>query len=1215
MIRRRFVLTPLLLLLPVIVLAWLLLTESGLHGTAALLTKASGGRLQLEQVSGRLAQQVHIGALRWQDVDIHMQVRDLDLRWSPLALLRGRLQIDTLGLGATEIETHSNEEAARLPDSLALPFRLNIATLAIGSLRVNGQLIADSASASLRAAKDRYVLESLTLRRGDLALQAQGRLAAQPPFALTLDAGLEGKVKDQAFSLVLKAGGDLNRSELALQRRTGPFNLDLQALLRPFAEQPLAALAFSTKDLDLAALIPSLPHTRISAYCRLPEAQGSLTDAPSPSAAPVTDCRFDNALAGPIDKQRLPLSQMRMRLSQQGQQLQFSALHLRHGGSILQGQADWGSAGLNVELRAQAIDLSGIHSRARPTRLHGPITISTTAGGQALHADLRDTTLALQMQLARTVERLQLEHLALKAHGASLRLHGHLDTSTQDFLAEGRFDQFNPAQFLRAAHGQLNGDFSAAGRLGESPQLRFEFALRNSRLADAPATGSGQLELAWPHVRKANLALDLGPNRARLTGAFGRPGEKLQLDIQAPKLAPYGLEGDLQARLEASGRLEALQLRGSAHSTLLRLPGQGRISKLQMTSDIGARPNDPMQLQLQFEQLDLASGEHGLRKFALDVNGSRRRHEIRLSALLDEAMPLQLAGRGGLADKARPEWQGALTQLSLAQPAAQRELRLEGEAPLLLGATRWTVGPLTLTSNNASVHLQGSAVAGRMQMAARAGKPGLGRASIELSARPLDVWQLSAQTPLQGRLQASIEDLAWFNDLLGPMWQASGRLDADVQLAGTLQLPLLNGDIRGDALGLRQLDTRMRLHQGRLRAHLRNSLLTLEEFSAQSELTAPPPALQRLLDDKGRTLIATPGRISAQGRMQVGAQHSAEAEALALEFKLDRLGVAQTPQQWLLLSGQGRLNWQQARLGMQASLGVDAAHWQLADLSRPQLSDDVVVHRAGKGDRAARHLTPWRGEVQIGLGRHFSFSGAGARGRLAGQIQVSANAQDIPRASGTVTLVDGRYEAYGQQLEIERGILNFQGLLENPALNIVALRKGLPVEAGVAITGYAQAPLVRLVSEPNVPDAEKLSWLVLGRPPEHDGNDAGVLMAAVGAIFGGQSSSATQQLKDSFGIDEISVRSGVPGQGQTMRSSVVAMGGSSAGSGQVLAVGKQLSNRLRLSYEQALGGATSLVKLTLRLSDRVSLVGTSGTDAALDVFYGFSFGGKAARHR
>src|SRR5690606_681184 len=126
-----------------------------------------------------------------------------------------------------------------------------------------------------------------------------------------------------------------------------------------------------------------------------------------------------------------------------------------------------------------------------------------------------------------------------------------LDSTTQDFVAEGRFDQFNPAQFLRAAQGRLNGNFKTSGRLGESPQLHFDFALRNSRLADAPATGGGQLDLAWPHVRKANLALDLGPNHLRLTGAFGQPGEKLRLDIQAPRLAPYGIDGDLQAKLEA----------------------------------------------------------------------------------------------------------------------------------------------------------------------------------------------------------------------------------------------------------------------------------------------------------------------------------------------------------------------------------------------------------------------------------------------------------------------------------------------------------------------------------------------------------------------------------------------------------------------------------------------------------------------------------------
>src|SRR5690606_31107480 len=175
--RRRLLLIPLFLLLPAAALAWLLLTESGLHGAASLLSKLSGGKLQLEQVSGRLGERVHIGTLRWQDVDSRMQVRDLDLRWSPLALLRGTLQIAALGLGETAIETGSSDTPARLPDSLALPLGVDISSLAVAALRINGQLIADSASASLHTTDDGYVLEHLALQRGALALQAQGTLS------------------------------------------------------------------------------------------------------------------------------------------------------------------------------------------------------------------------------------------------------------------------------------------------------------------------------------------------------------------------------------------------------------------------------------------------------------------------------------------------------------------------------------------------------------------------------------------------------------------------------------------------------------------------------------------------------------------------------------------------------------------------------------------------------------------------------------------------------------------------------------------------------------------------------------------------------------------------------------------------------------------------------------------------------------------------------
>jgi translocation and assembly module TamB len=586
---------------------------------------------------------------------------------------------------------------------------------------------------------------------------------------------------------------------------------------------------------------------------------------------------------------------------------------------------------------------------------------------------------------------------------------------------------------------------------------------------------------------------------------------------------------------------------------------------------------------------------------------------MKLMAQLDDDLPLLVAARGSFADKTTLEWTGALTQLHMDRASSQRFLHLDGEAALAIGSTHWSIGPMRLQSRQAAIKFNANAVTGKMQLALAAENPSIGRASLDLSASPADVWALSAQTPWQGKLQAAISDLAWANDLIGSPWQANGRLDADVKIAGTPQFPLINGQISGSQLGLRNLDTRMVLQNGSLRASIRDSILMLDEFNADSVLTQPPPALQRTLVDKGQSLIEKPGRISAQGRMKLGAMGPGDTEQLRLDVTLDRLGISQTPRQWLLLSGQGKLNWQQAKLGVEAKLGVDAAHWQLADLSRPQLSDDVVVHREGNTSTEVRRTTPWTGTVQVGLGRNFSFEGAGARGRLTGQVRVIASAQDLPRASGTVNLVNGRYEAYGQQLDIERGILNFQGLLENPALNILALRKGLPVEAGVEITGFAQAPRIRLVSEPNVPDTEKLSWLVLGRPPSQEGGDAGVLMAAVGAIFGNQSSSASQHIKDSFGIDEISVRSGNIGQMQAMNSRVVSMSSSSQNTGQILAVGKQLSDRLRLSYEQALGGADSLVKLTLKVTEQISVVGTSGTDAALDVFYGFSFGGAPSK--
>jgi len=84
---------------------------------------------------------------------------------------------------------------------------------------------------------------------------------------------------------------------------------------------------------------------------------------------------------------------------------------------------------------------------------------------------------------------------------------------------------------------------------------------------------------------------------------------------------------------------------------------------------------------------------------------------------------------------------------------------------------------------------------------------------------------------------------------------------------------------------------------------------------------------------------------------------------------------------------------------------------------------------------------------------------------------------------------------------------------------------------------------------------------------------------------------------------------GAPG-GRPLARGVVGGSAYAAGSGlttQIVTVGKRLSSRAHLSYEQSLDGAANIVKLTYSLSRRLSLIGRAGADNAIDLRYLFSF--------
>jgi translocation and assembly module TamB len=442
--------------------------------------------------------------------------------------------------------------------------------------------------------------------------------------------------------------------------------------------------------------------------------------------------------------------------------------------------------------------------------------------------------------------------------------------------------------------------------------------------------------------------------------------------------------------------------------------------------------------------------------------------------------------------------------------------------------------------------------------------------------------RLDNDSPLRLSANANLGSLAWVSPLLGqPGLEVDGALTLAVNGAGTVGAPTLNGSVNGDRLAVRWPDQGLRLRNGELRALLAGDTLQLQRFAFEG--------------NSGRALID--GNVRFAG---------GEA-AMNLKLVADKLEALSRPDRTVILSGQATVVRDPRRFAVEGSFKADRALVEFAPQDRPTLSDDVIVlGRANPKDAPAKKVSgaPLTIDLTADLGDDFHLRGMGADAYLAGSVHVRKVGDGPPRINGTVRTVSGTYAAYGQRLAIERGVATFSGAYDNPSIDVLAVRKRpdgeqlseTNVEAGVQVRGSALSPTAKLVSTPNVTDSEKLSWLVLGHGMEGTtGNEADVLSAAAGALLGGKGGTGGIQSKlaNSLGIDELGVRQGA-GQESGLANTVVT-------------VGKRISSKLYLSFEQGAATATSVVRLRYKLTPRITLALQTGTNTALDVLYSWAF--------
>ena len=416
-----------------------------------------------------------------------------------------------------------------------------------------------------------------------------------------------------------------------------------------------------------------------------------------------------------------------------------------------------------------------------------------------------------------------------------------------------------------------------------------------------------------------------------------------------------------------------------------------------------------------------------------------------------------------------------------------------------------------------------------------------------------------------------VANLGAWGTWVPPGWRLGGNLQMNAALGGRFGAPELRGDLRGADLSVRNVLQGVSLTEGELQASLEGSVARV----------------QRLHFKSGE------GRLQLNGDAVLGDTPSArlhlEAERFRLLGRVDRR---------IVTSGSADLQLARESLKLDGRFTVDEALFDFSKSDAPSLDEDVVVVRAASAPGEASpaqhtrrrppacHAPPGAGQPQHRVGRE----PAGARPRARRQAARRPALEHTGRAPGRSRRGahgSGTYAAYAQKMVIERGVLVFTGAADNPRLDILALRPNLDVRVGVAVTGTLLNPSVRLFSDPDMGDMDKLSWLLLGRPNEGlDSNDSALVQRAALALLAGEGEAPTDKLLGQLGLTELSFRQS---EG-TVKETVVS-------------IGRQLSQRWYVGYERGVNATTGTWQLVYRIAQRFTLRAQSGEENAIDLIW------------
>ncbi|MGG6109827.1 autotransporter assembly complex protein TamB [Pantoea allii] len=844
------------------------------------------------------------------------------------------------------------------------------------------------------------------------------------------------------------------------------------------------------------------------------------------------------------------------------------------------------------------------------------------------------------------VQQFSLDKLRVAALQGNIDLTALVDWSKAiSWRSELTLDGINTARQYPDWPAKLDGKITTRGSLyGGSwqvsvPQLMLKGNVKqNAVSADGTLRGNSYNQWDIPGIKIA-----LGRNHLDVKGSLA---DTLNLDasVDAPHLdnALPGLGGVVKGDIKARGTLKAPQLLADLTATGLRWQ-QLLVRRITLKSDVRSSEQIAGKLQLRVEQLTQDALNISL--LTLNADGDEKQHQLKLNV---QGKPLsgQLALTGSF-DRQTEQWKGNLNNTRFDTPVGEWRLTRamaidyvnqkqtatigphcwqnpnaqlcvpepieagpDGHAhvvlnrfdlamlkPFLTNQTQlsgvfsgdarvnWTAdgklptGSLALKGNGVKVaqDVQGNTLPVAFNTLNINAALRDGRAQLDWLIRIVNNGQLDGNVQitdpqqrrtLGGNVNIRNISLAIINPALMQGESIKGNLNSNLRLGGTAQQPQVFGQ-----LGLKDVNVKgnfmpVDLTRASLNMVFNGMSSTLNGLlqTAQGNINLTGDADWSQLDN-WRARVAAKGsrvRVTVPPMVRMDVSPDVVFEATPAAFNLD-----------------GRVDIPWARITVQevpeSAVGVS--------------SDEVMLDKNLKPIEPQTASIPINSNLIIHVGNDVRLSAFGLKARLNGDLKMVQDKSGLG-LNGQINIPSGRFHAYGQDLIVRKGELQFAGPPDQPYINLEAIRNPDATEdsvtAGLRVTGLADEPKVEVFSDPAMSQQEALSYLLRGQGLKSDG-DGNALTSALVGLGVAQSGQVVGKIGETFGVSNLALDTTGVGDSQQVQVSGYVLPG------------------LQVKYGVGIFDSLATLTLRYRLMPKLYLEAVSGVDQALDLLYQFEF--------